>query len=95
MKIHMDYLENKVEQFQAQQSAWEKEQKKLSNQVEMANEKLKLIRDQKEREIKDLNKKLNDLTVRFKGEKDKILELENKLHNEREIYKEKLKSQIN
>ena len=61
----------------------------------MANEKLKLIREQKEREIKDLNKKLNDLTLKFKGEKDKIIELENKLLNEREIYKEKLKSQIN
>ena len=29
MKIHMDYLENKIEQFQAQVAGWDKEKSKL------------------------------------------------------------------
>ena len=45
MKIHMDYLEGKVEQLQAQQATWEKEQKKITNQLEMSQEKIKLIKD--------------------------------------------------
>ncbi len=29
MKIHMDYLENKIELFQGQMQSWEKEKSKL------------------------------------------------------------------
>ena len=60
MKIHMDYLENKIELFQAQMSDWEKEKSKMQRQLETAQDKLKLIKDNKDREIKDLNRKLNE-----------------------------------
>lgn len=69
MKIHMDYLENKIEQFQAQISGWDREKQKLERAAETANDKLKLIKDQKEREIKDLSKKLSDVTSRLKSER--------------------------
>ena len=39
--------------------------------MEMSQEKIKLIKDQKERETKELNKKLADLTAKFKNEREK------------------------
>ena len=45
MKIHMDYLENKIEQFQAQINGWDREKQKLERAAETANDKLKLIKD--------------------------------------------------
>ena len=79
MKIHMDYLENKIEQFQAQISGWDREKQKLERAAETANDKLKLIKDQKEREIKDLSKKLSDVTSRLKSERWKNADLEHKV----------------
>ena len=64
----------------------------MQNSVEMTNEKIKLIRDQKDRELKDLSKKFTDLSNKYKVENERVKELEGQLFNEREIYKEKLKS---
>lgn len=36
MKIHMDYLENKIELFQPQVQQWEQTEAKLKRQVETA-----------------------------------------------------------
>ena len=58
MKIHMDYLENKIELFQAQMLQWENEKSKLLRQYETAKDKLALIRESKDKEIKDLNRKI-------------------------------------
>lgn len=69
MKIHMDYLENKIEQFQAQVSGWDKEKQKLERQLETATDKLKLIKDSKDRELKDVSKRLADVTGKLKMEK--------------------------
>lgn len=45
MKIHMDYLEGKIEQFQAQFPKLEKENQKLERYLQTANDKIKLIKD--------------------------------------------------
>lgn len=92
MKIHMDYLENKVEQFQSQQAAWDKEKSKLSRSLETANDKIQLIKDQKDREAKELSRKLNDITEKYKREKTKYAELEKTLQSERNQFNMKLKS---
>ena len=39
---------------------WEKDKSKMQRQLETAQDKLKLIKDNKDREIKDLNRKLNE-----------------------------------
>jgi predicted RNase H-like nuclease (RuvC/YqgF family) len=69
MKIHMDYLEGKIEQFQAQMTQWEKEKMKLDRQLETSLDKYKLIKDQKDREVKDMTRKLTDIQNKFKAEK--------------------------
>lgn len=66
MKIHMDYLENKIEIFQSQVQAWDKEKAKLLRQVETAGDKLTLVKGSKDREIKDLKTKLTDASSKLK-----------------------------
>jgi len=66
MKIHMDYLENKIELFQGQMQAWEKEKSKVLRQYETAKDKLSLIRQSKDIEIKDLNRKITDANIKIK-----------------------------
>ena len=68
MKIHMDYLENKIELFQGQMSTWEKEKAKLLRQYDTAKDKLSLIRDSKDKEIKDMNRKVADLSQKLKSQ---------------------------
>ena len=41
--------------------AWEKEKAKLARQYETAKDKLSLIRESKDREIKDLNRKITEM----------------------------------
>lgn len=45
MKIHMDYLEGKIEQFQAQFPKLEKENQKLERYLQTSSDKLQLIKD--------------------------------------------------
>ena len=66
MKIHMDYLENKLELVQPQIQSWEKEKAKLSRQLETAVDKLKLVKENKDHVIKDLTRKLSDTTNSLK-----------------------------
>ena len=40
MKIHMDYLENKIELFQAQSQQWEQTEAKFKRKIETAQDKL-------------------------------------------------------
>lgn len=90
MKIHMDYLENKIELFQAQMSDWEKEKSKMQRQLETAQDKLKLIKDNKDREIKDLNRKLNETQQKLKVQLAKVEEVEQKLTMERDSFNQRL-----
>ena len=66
MKIHMDYLENKIEIFQTQMATWEKEKSKLLRQLETSQDKLQLIKENKDREIKELGRKLESLGSKLK-----------------------------
>ena len=88
----MDYLENKIEQFQAQVAGWDKEKAKLERQLETATDKLKLIKDSKDREMKEISKKLADVTSKLKMEKQKTADLEHKVQLEKDIYNAKLQS---
>ena len=86
MKIHMDYLENKIELFQGQMQAWEKEKAKLARQYETAKDKLSLIRESKDREIKDLNRKITEMSKKLQTQVQKTSEFERKLNLERDSY---------
>ena len=80
MKIHMDYLEGKIEQFQAQQAGFEQEKSKLIRQNETLQDKYALYKDQKEREIRELNKKLTDTQNKLKQEREKTTQMQARLN---------------
>ena len=61
----MDYLENKLEICQSQLQQFEKDKAKMARQLETAQDKISLIKESKEREIKDLNRKLGDVTTKL------------------------------
>lgn len=55
---------------------WEKEKAKLLRQYDTAKDKLSLIRDSKDKEIKDLNRKITDVASKFKMQVQKTSEVE-------------------
>ena len=65
-KIHMDYLENKLELHQPQAQKWAPEKAKLMRQLEMEKGKLQLVKDNKDQAISDLKRKLADTTENLK-----------------------------
>ena len=75
----MDYLENKIEIFQTQMGTWEKEKAKLIRQLETSQDKLHLIKENKDREIKDLGKKIDSLGNKLKQQVEKTQDTEHKL----------------
>jgi len=66
--------------------AWEHEKSKLLRSVETAQDKLSLVKDNKDREIKDLNRKITDISGKLKMQMTKTTEVERKLSIERETY---------
>lgn len=60
MKIHMDYLEHKLEQYQMRDQTIEDEVDNLQGQLETAQDKLRMVKEAKQREAKDLNRKLDE-----------------------------------
>jgi hypothetical protein len=60
MKIHMDYLEGKIEQMQAQAGGSSDDQSQLLRQLELSQDKIKLIKDARAKEQKETHKKLED-----------------------------------
>jgi chromosome segregation ATPase len=95
MKIHMDYLENKIELFQAQASTWEKEKARLIRQLETATDKLALVKESKDREIKDLNRKLTEMGNKLSSQLQRTNEVERKLSQERDNFSKKVRSMNN
>ena len=65
---------------------WEKEKAKLLRQYETAKDKLSLIRESKDREIKDLNRKITDMSKKLQSQVQKTSEFERKLNIERDSY---------
>lgn len=76
MKIHMDYLENKLEILQTQAQSWEQTEAKLKRKAETAQDKLQLVKESKDREIKDLSRKLAESQARLKESMQKASEFE-------------------
>lgn len=51
MKIHLDYLEGRVEELENENMKLEHEKKKFDQKIEACREKAKLINDERQREI--------------------------------------------
>lgn len=64
MKIHMDYLENKVEHLQSREKEYSKEINALKNQLEVSHDKLSMIKDAKSQETREAIKRLDDYKYR-------------------------------
>ncbi len=86
----MDYLEGKIEQFQTKLPSFEKETQKLERQIEISNEKLKLIKDQKERDAKYFTKQITALKQRLIAEHEHIQMLENKIKQDTDVFTNKI-----
>lgn len=71
---------------------WEKEKTKLQRTLETAQDKLSLVKDAKERETRDLNRKLNDLTNKLNLQLTRTTEVEQQLNLERDNFQHKLQS---
>ena len=79
MKIHMDYLEHKLEQYQSRDQTIVVEVEQLQNQLNMSNEKVSMIKDARAKDAKDATKKLDDLRRQTKTFQARIAELENQV----------------
>lgn len=60
MKIHMDYLEGKIELLNAQSDQTQAEVEQMGNLLETANDKIKFLKESKERDNRDVKKHLNE-----------------------------------
>lgn len=76
MKIHMDYLEGKIEAFAAQQDQAADLNESLQKRLETAQDKLKMVKEQRDREARDAGKKLQDAQGKIKLMDARIQELE-------------------
>lgn len=79
MKIHMDYLEHKLEQYQSRDQTIVVEVEQLQNQLNMSNEKVSMIKDARAKDAKDATKKIDDLRRQNKTFQARIAELENQI----------------
>lgn len=61
MKIHMDYLEHKLEQYQSRDQTIMLEVEHLQSQLEMSSEKVMMIKDARVKDADKANKKHEDL----------------------------------
>ena len=50
MKIHLDYLEGRVEELEASTLKYEQERKRFDRKIQLADEKFKLLKEEKESE---------------------------------------------
>jgi len=66
--------------------AWEKEKAQFERKIETSHEKLQLVKERKDGEIKDLGRKLNDITGKLKAQMQKSNELERKFSMERDTF---------
>lgn len=50
MKIHLDYLEGRVEELEASTLKYEQERKRFDRKIQLADEKFKLLKEEKDSE---------------------------------------------
>lgn len=60
MKIHMDYLEGKIEQLTARELDIMDQLEQVTGQYEVAQEKIKMMKDARGNESKEIQKKLEE-----------------------------------
>lgn len=78
MKIHMDYLEGKVEKFEKDELKHENDMNKFNRQIESLSDKLQLIRgdrDEKDVLLKKLRKTNENLTNKLKDMENKYSQM--------------------
>ena len=56
MKIHMDYLEAKVEKFEKEQKLFDDEKAQMQKSIDQVNEKLKLLKGDRDDQVKQTKK---------------------------------------
>ena len=93
MKIHMDYLEGKIELMTSQAAQQESICNKLQKQLQVANDKIKLMKESKERDSKDTKKHLTESTERQRKLEARVADLERQTVEDRSYYTQKLISQ--
>lgn len=75
MKIHMDYLEGKIEQLAAQLDEQQEISDALEKKALTAQDKIKMIKEAKDREVKELNRKLAESREKCKAFEVRIQEV--------------------
>lgn len=76
MKIHMDYLENKVEQCQNRERGYLEAIEQLKGQLEVSQDKVTMIKEARAQETKETTRKLEEYKVRHQMHIKRIQELE-------------------
>ncbi len=93
MKIHMDYLEGKIELLNSQSDQAQSEVEQMGNLLETANDKIKFLKESKERDNRDTKKSLNESIDRQKILEARNFDLERQLIDDRNYYTQKLMNQ--
>ena len=83
MKIHMDYLEGKVELLSLKQRADQDTCDLLQDQLEIAKEKIGMLKEARSKEQKEAQRKIDELSLKQSGFLKRIVELENQLKREK------------
>jgi len=76
MKIHMDYLETKVEQLQKREDGLLDEVSMMQSQLEVAQEKVLMIKDARSHEAKKDAKRIEDYRLKLQTKMERITDLE-------------------
>ncbi len=86
MKIHMDYLEGKIELLNAQSDQAQSEVEQMANLLETANDKIKFLKESKERDSRDTKKHLNESIQKQKILEARVVELERQIIDDRNYH---------
>lgn len=76
MKIHMDYLENKIENQTSREKDFHEAIDTLKNQLEISQDKVSMIKEARSQEAKESAKKIDDYKLRYQSHLKRINELE-------------------
>lgn len=87
MKIHMDYLEGKIELLNAQSDQAQSEVEQMANLLETANDKIKFLKESKERDSRDTKKHLNESIQQQKILEARVADLERQIIDDRNYYR--------
>mmetsp|Transcript_3673 Transcript_3673/g.3602 ORF Transcript_3673/g.3602 Transcript_3673/m.3602 type:complete len:164 (-) Transcript_3673:1259-1750(-) len=86
MKIHLDYLEGRVEELENENSALGNEKKRHDKKVSSIEDKLKQVRDEKNEELAKMEKQKNQLQEMIDELEKKNRSIADKYEKEIEMY---------